>query len=599
MKLGTRDRALRRIGTVSILIAVLGAAAVAAPHVANLTPEEWAKLETFEAHSLAKADGFHGQRKWREAVAEYDSFVIEFPKSRAIAYSLVKKGLALEADDKRYKAIEAYTEVLDYFPNDVAFAAPALYYIGRCHNNNGEIQKALQHWAEMADDEDYSLHPLAAYAINSLAGNLMKQGRVADAVRYYTQVTVDFKSKNQAARRAAMPHVITFHIRTQMSEPQLQKFYRDASTFHSAPHGVPEDLSEERAYWDQVLGAAEGRSWFSEEDRAKGKHKPYFEYWAKQLDGKWLDDDDFQKRIIELWYSGREDRVAWHKRLDRQFAQYQKAGDYDRITKWILWNRAFKQKVEHYYAMYNFEKMTNPQIIKVIHVFYTKVGDKKLARNLIGKLKFDKMSDGDIASFARSLWSPDPAMVEGTCSNIRNIDYGKMEVLYFFHDRLEALSDGQSKRVIPLAIEMTLVDKYAQEAWYIKARVHHQRAEWDQAIASYEQADDPKRTVWLIVDCFMGWQKPKRAIGQLTEIENFFRKYSDWSPRAALQMAHVYRGMGERKLHIAGLRRVLKQYPKSGQSSSAHVELEAMGERIKAKGEDEQIVKTGGGVGAE
>ncbi|MDA0321580.1 MAG: tetratricopeptide repeat protein [Verrucomicrobia bacterium] len=595
MKSITRDLVSRRIGAICVLIAMLGGGAAA--HTVNLTEKDWAKLETFEAHSLSRADTFHAQQKWREAVADYDSFIAEFPASYAIPYALLKKGFSLEADDKRFKAIEAYTEVLDYFPDNIAFAAPALFFIGNCHHSNGEMEKALLRWSEMADDEDYSQHPLAAYAINSLADNLMKLGRVADAVRYYTQVAVDFKSKNRAARIAAMPHVITFHIRTQRSEPELQKFYRNVSTFHHDPHVVPKDLSNDRTYWSQILSAVESRSGFSAEDRAKGKHKTYLEYWTKLLDGKWMDDDDFQKHIIDLWYNAREDRVAWHQRLNRQFDQYQKPGDFDRITKWIIWNLGFKEEVERYYAKYNFEKMSNAQIIQVIFVFYSH--DVELARNLIGKLKFDLMSDGEIAAFARSLWGKDDSMVERVCSNIRDLDYGRMEVLYFFHRRHAYLTDNQHKRAIPLAIEMTMVDKYAKEAWFLKAQIHQFRGQWEEAIASYEQTDDPIRTVWLIVDCFMAWQKPKRAINQLSEIENFFQKHSDWGPRAALAIAHVYGGMGQRKAQVSGLRRVLKQYPHSGQSSAAHVELESMGESIKDKGEDEQIVQTGGGVDAQ
>lgn len=592
-------RLLHSAVVIGVLAFVLAGSLSAGPFDINLTEKEWAKLETFEAHSLSKADKSHAQKKWREAVAEYDSFVIEFPKSRAISYSLVKKGLSLEADDKRYKAIEAYTEVLDYFPNDIPFAAPALYFIGRCHYNNGELQKALQHWAEMADDEDYSLHPLAAYAINSLASNLMKQDRVADAVKYYRQVAVDFRETNVDARNKAIPSVVTYYMRTKPNEPELRKFYREARTFHGRLIKVPEDLSKDWSYWSTVLSNVEGRSRFSEEDRTKNKHKPYFEYWGKQVDGKFLDNDDYQKRVIDLWYAGREDRAAWHKRLDRQFEQHQKDGDYDRITKWIVWNRSFPEKVKHYYAKYNFEKMTNKQIISVIKTFYRQVGDKELARNLISKIRFDKMSDGQVDAFARSLWAVDDPMVEPVCRNIEDIEFAKMHVLSFFDSRFDALTDGQHKRCVPLALELTQVDKYAQEAWWIKARFHHRRGQYEQAIASYQQCDDPIRTVWEIVACYEAWPKPKQAIQELTEIEAMFQKHGDWSPRAALHIAHVYKRMKQRKSHVSGLRRVLKQYPKSGQSSSAHVELERMGESVKVKGEDEQLVKTGGGVDAE
>ena len=60
-------------------------------------------------------------------------------------------------------------------------------------------------------------------------------------------------------------------------------------------------------------------------------------------------------------------------------------------------------------------------------------------------------------------------------------------------------------------------------------------------------------------------------------MENFFKAFNS---EAALRIAHVYGRAGQRELCIAALRAVLKKYPKSGQSSSAHEELEGLGVRI-------------------
>ena len=57
--------------------------------------------------------------------------------------------------------------------------------------------------------------------------------------------------------------------------------------------------------------------------------------------------------------------------------------------------------------------------------------------------------------------------------------------------------------------------------------------------------------------------------------------------------------MGKRRLQVANLRGVLKKYPKTGQSSQAHVELEQLGEALEAAGEGDGLVKIGGGTKAE
>jgi TolA-binding protein len=52
------------------------------------------------------------------------------------------------------------------------------------------------------------------------------------------------------------------------------------------------------------------------------------------------------------------------------------------------------------------------------------------------------------------------------------------------------------------------------------------------------------------------------------------------APRAAFQEAAYYKNAGLQKEAIAAFRRVLKKYPKSSESSAAHLELERLGVRI-------------------
>src|SRR4051794_13731903 len=113
--------------TLALVVAVLTVCASAARtraqvEVVKLTDEEFAKLDTFEAHTLAKADKVFNEKNWKQAGAEYDSFLLEFSKSPATPYALLRKARCLHLDGKRYEAIKEYTEVLDYFPNAIKFA---------------------------------------------------------------------------------------------------------------------------------------------------------------------------------------------------------------------------------------------------------------------------------------------------------------------------------------------------------------------------------------------------------------------------------------------------------------------------------------------
>ena len=54
----------------------------------SVDAEQFKKLDTFEGTALSKADKVFGQKEYRQAAAEYDTFVLDFPKSPALAYAV-------------------------------------------------------------------------------------------------------------------------------------------------------------------------------------------------------------------------------------------------------------------------------------------------------------------------------------------------------------------------------------------------------------------------------------------------------------------------------------------------------------------------------
>ena len=73
----------------------------------------------------------------------------------------MRKARCLHRLGGRFKAIEAYQEVLDYFPNRVRYAAAALYYQGLCHWRNGEEAKAVYHYVRGNPNEPKLREPYA------------------------------------------------------------------------------------------------------------------------------------------------------------------------------------------------------------------------------------------------------------------------------------------------------------------------------------------------------------------------------------------------------------------------------------------------------
>ena len=551
----------------SFLLCV-GRLALAVPPEVAISSEDYNRLDTFEGHELTKADQAFAQKDYRSAGAAYEAFLLQYPKSPATAYALLRKARCLHLDKKRFESVRAYTEVLDYFPNAINYAAAALYYLGVCHSENGNLEPAMKAWTEMAHDKDYRKHYLAAGALTGLAGNLLKLNKPGEAATYYEQAAVDFRKSNPEVARDAITQVLRIRILLEPNQPKLREFYNQVASFEPDPGPI-----DEKNYWYRVrlylkLSGKFAPTETKERDRC-------YKYWAETMAGKFPDWDDFQIDLAAYQHMVENNPGKWMERLDKQFQTYQKEGDFGRIVKWIGVYAGQAKKVQEYYAKLDFAKMTNRQLQDLVRIFFDEVQDPGLARNVFGKVHLDALTDGERIQFAQYLWSRDESCVEQTCQSIGDKDRGRMELLRYYQWRRNAVKG------LPLAAEAIKVPATAKDAYWIKAELLHFSGKFPEAINAYQAADNPPQNLWRIVDCYLAMKQREQALQQLHEIENFFQ---DQAPEAALRIAHLYQD--DRQKNITLLRAVLTKYPKSGQSSTAYQELRAMGVPIRKGGVD-------------
>jgi tetratricopeptide (TPR) repeat protein len=533
----------------------------------SLSDSDFKNLDTFEASSLAKADRVFAEKDYRRAAAEYDAHLLQFPKSPATAYAILRKGRCLHLDGKRYEAIKIYNEVLDYFPNAVNYAGAALYFIGFANAENGDEAQAMKAWMEMAEDVDYRKHALAAGAVSRLGDYLLKQGKPEDAVEYFKQAAIDFRRANPEVAREAIGKVVYHYIRTRPDEPKLADFYTKVGTFEGNPwQPNPEN------YWDRVRQAIRQHGDFAPQER-DGKAQ-YYRYWSGVMEGKFPANDDFQIDVANFKLASDGNLALWKERLDQQFSRCQKPGDYGRVVKWIATFGEQKDKVQEYYAKLDFAKMINEQIVTLMRTLFDQAREPAMAKNVFTKLRLDKMNDNEKSGLARYLWQRDGDLVEAVCQNMGDKAFGQLELLRYYH------WSNQTSKGVALADAVVQIPQYAKEAYWIKAELLQRAGKYPEAIQAYQSADNPPSTLYRIADCFLAQGKTDQALTQLREIENFFK---DQAPEAALRIAYVYRNnVKNQELYVAGLRGILTKYPKSGQSSTAHQELESMGiSRIK------------------
>jgi len=573
-----------------------------------LGSDEFKLLDRLEAHALERADKVYNAKNWKQAKVEYESFLQEYPRSRVVPYVLVRIGRSLQLDDKRAAAARQYQEVLDYFPNLVRYAAPAIYFQGWCYWDSGEDDKAMKTWAAMARDSEYRKHELAATAINMLADNLVKNGKLEDAVRYYWQIAVDCRQSNRSAAEYARGKVLEYYYRTAPNEEQLRKFLREAYVY-GTPRTTDEDLLGSADYWQYLRRNVRSYARFSDEE--KPLKLRFFSYWAKTLDRPmFLNDDDYQLDIINFKLAAEGDTGAWIKRMDDLFERNQKKDDWGRIVRWMGLMVAHQDKCTEYYGKLNlpqlkmgqivqvmqclfaatkkatllqppyqqirFEKCTNGEIVALMNFLWDTVGDAKWGTNVFFKLRLAEMADDDKAKLAQEMFKKGEDFAVVLCRSMKDKDRGQFVLLGLYAKA--AKNENFRKKAFDLAEHCIRVPEYSRPSSWIKAGLLEMIRKYAEAILVYRTIDEMPKTLWAIARCYERMGKIDDAVRQLREIEGFFK--SD-SVRAATEIGHIYRRHSQLKLAEAAYRHVMMKYPESSGSAEVHLILEGMGVRIK------------------
>jgi tetratricopeptide (TPR) repeat protein len=295
-------------------------------------------------------------------------------------------------------------------------------------------------------------------------------------------------------------------------------------------------------------------------------------------------DDGFQIDLANYIRAYERDDAAWAQRLDKQFADRQKEGDYARVVQWIGAFAPKKEKVEEYYQKLDFAKMSNTDIQNLVYTLLETNRDPERAKAAFAKLRIAEVADdakAGMLNWCQQRWqlpgSRDIALL--ACQSFANADAGKMQALRYLHWRClpwhgHVRMEKDFPEGLALAADMQKVPAHAKEAFSLGGNLLQWSGKYEDAIKAYQQADSPPQTLLWTSECLAKLGKLDPAVAQLREVENFFK---DSAPDAALRAAYLYRDAGIKEKYVRSLRGVLKKYPKSGQSSEAHQRLEEMG----------------------
>lgn len=542
-----------------------------------LSDEVRASLGETEGRALKKADDiFFGRDKaaqktrYRLASPAYKAFCEEFPQvhQAAICYAIYQEGRAYQLDNKRTEARARYDDILEFFPNEVAFAAAAAWFKGQSHQDDGDTELAMRAWAVIAKDASYRKQPVAGRAIVELAGWTWKQGKLDQATEYFRDVAKTFRKANPEAAKQAIAKVVEYFVRYKPDFPALMTFAAEVQGLGDHPAKLAAEPMEDAEIWRTLRDRIRRLADFPPEQAEQ--RKGHFAYWAGQMDGKRLSDDDFHKDRNDFLLEVEGDQAAWSKRLDEQYQKHQKQGDNARTLKWIGWHKGDKAKIQEYYGKLVFESMSFAQLFSLAQIIYEQVGGE-MGMLVIQKIRLDSIQDGERAELAKFLYKKDPKAVIAIVASFASAEDG--DRCWFdlvSTDETVSLDDKAAA-----AAKLSTSEKHNAQVQWAMGDIYEKAHKYDLAIGSYYASNKVPDMGYAAARCHFSAGKVDSCLAELSAIETSLR--STEGGRAAFTRAQYLDKAKRVEERNATLYRIQREYKHTEWTPKAHAWAEKLG----------------------
>lgn len=533
--------------------------------------DAFSKLDTFESLNLEDADKLFIEKDYKGAYAAYKAYSYEFAKSKALPYVLLRMGRCLHLLGKRNAAVKAYQDVVDYFPDDVIYAAGALYHIGECHGQNGDDDKKLAVWARMVKDKEYVNQPLSGTALDYLGSAMVKLGKYDDAVEYHWRTAAAFIKTNPKAAETARNSVISHYVTRKPNHEKLSEFYIAVGGFDRHRRKVVKQ-DEDKRYWSTVMSTALRMSSKSEQ-KAK-----VCSYWTAKMGSKFADDDDLRKQWADAMYVHEEDRDKWMSRMEKQFKS--KPATIKRVMQWCGYYNFDAKLRSKFFAgqsksfikgMSTNEKLSLMKKLNYPHKMHEE------AQTIMRSISTRGMSDEEIRSFAEFAANYETEdVVLGHLAKIKDKLFAAKARFDYYHRRRHRNKPFMEKALAEIpALQKS--PKYSKDVIWAKAELLQNLGRFEEAIKAYRAANRQPDSTFSATDCMVALKQYGKAIKNVQGLDSVG---GATAARACLKVADIYRISGDKGREVQQLRVVLRRYPKSGESSTAHNRLESYGVKV-------------------
>lgn len=532
----------------------------------KIPPEILTKVDAFELNAFNKAEALFAKGgQWKAAMAAYDAFCLEYSKSEMAAFALIRRGRCLEMINTRNDAIRQYEDVVIYYPNSVAAAAAALFYKGNAQVLNGEEEKAKKTWAKLANDPEYSRHPLAATALFELAKWMRESNKPAEAVEFFQKIAIQFRESNVEAFRNAVQVCTEIWVKDIPSEEKLRALYAKVGGFDHRARTVA-DPGLDLDYWRLIQSTAQkAEAKFT--DVQLDQRRVFCQYWGDRMSKCPTNWDDIQITAARFLRVANSDEAAWIAKLDDLYKKHQKPGDDTRTFVWMKTYHAGgkKAKVLEYYNKIDLNRAAN-QVLQEVMFFFYQIEDIGQAKATATRIRTGELKDDQIEHLCHALSRYDLETAFKLQEAIKDKERGLMLRLSLGS---RARDQKVKEQVLSIADELKTSTRYSGEAAHIKGGLLAQMNRHAEAIEAYRRSNRVPDNGFLISQCYVKMGKLDQAVSELVGIET---TVPNSAPRAAYAIANLFKDAGEAKkpLAIKWYRKIVNSYKNSPEQSQAH-----------------------------
>lgn len=529
----------------------------------------FSKLDTFEGVNLEDADKLFKASDFNGAYAAYKAYSFEFPKSKAMPYVLLRLGRCLHKLDKRNAAIKGYQDVVDYYPDDVAYAAAALYHIGECHGQNGEEDKQTAVWARMVKDDGYVTQPNSGTALVHLGSAMQKLGKHDEAAEYQWRTAVAFLKTNPGAAEAARKSVLAHYVGRNPNHEKLKEFFTAASGFDGTGRNI-ENPEENPGYWSTVLQTALGMT-----GDAPAREKACA-YWTAKVGDRFTEHDELRRLWSDASYVHEKKLDSWQARLEKQFSL--KPASMDRVLQWCGYYKSNPKIRSEFFAKHTKTMLTSmkpKELMDLIGKLQSGHLDmKEEAQTVVRSIRTDTLTDPEIQRFVMlaANYQTEEEILRHT-TRIKDPLFAAKTRFDYYLSKSHKNPPYMEKALIEIP-ELAKSPQYADGLTWTKATLLQNLGRHEEAIEAFRAANKQPDSTWEISNCLVALKQYPQAISTVSELESIGGAVAS---RASLQVANIYKISGDKANEVSQLRTVLRRYPKTGESAAAHDRLESYG----------------------